>query len=55
MLTNDAQTGGVSRLVADLAKARQVLGFQPQISLREGLKLLLEKDPQFDRKRVLTE
>jgi UDP-glucose 4-epimerase len=51
VLTNEAQNGGVSRLVADLAKARQVLGFQPQIHLREGLKLLLEKDPQFDRKR----
>lgn len=52
VLTNDGQSGGVSRLVADLAKARQVLGFQPQINLREGLKLLLAKDPQFDRKRV---
>ncbi len=53
VLTNDAQNGGVSRLVADLVKARQVLGFQPQINLSEGLKLLLEKDPQFDRKRVV--
>jgi UDP-glucose 4-epimerase len=53
VLNNDAQNGGVSRLVADLAKARQVLNFQPQVSLSEGLKLLLERDPQFDRKRVV--
>lgn len=55
VLTNEAQSGGVSRLVADLSKARQVLGFQPRISLREGLKLLLERDPQFDRKRVVAQ
>jgi UDP-glucose 4-epimerase len=53
VLTNDTQNGGVSRLVADVARARQVLGFQPRINLRQGLKLLLEQDPQFDRKRVV--
>jgi UDP-glucose 4-epimerase len=53
VLTNEAQSGGVSRLVADLTRARQVLNFQPQVSLSEGLRLLLERDPQFDRRRVM--
>lgn len=55
VLTNEAPTGGVTRLVADLTKARAVLGFQAQVDLREGLRLLLAKDPQFDRKRVFAE
>jgi UDP-glucose 4-epimerase len=53
VLTNDAQSGGVSRLVADPTRARQVLGYRAQVSLSEGLQLLLAKDPQFDARRVL--
>lgn len=52
VLTNDTQSGGVSRLVADLNRARQVLGYQPQVSLGDGLRLLLAKDAQFARRRV---
>ncbi len=53
VVNNETQNGGVSRLVADLTRTRQVLDFQPRVSLSEGLKLLLERDPQFDRKRVM--
>lgn len=53
VLTNESQSGGVSRLVADTNKARQLLGYRAQISLSEGLRLLLGQDPRFDRKRVL--
>jgi UDP-glucose 4-epimerase len=52
VLNNASQGGGVSRLVADLARARQILGYQPQMKLRDGLRQLLAKDPQFDRTRV---
>jgi len=33
--------GDVPRLVADVARARAVLGYQPQVSLSEGLRRLL--------------
>ena len=46
-ITNLATSGGVSSLVADTTRARQILGFQPATSLAEGLKLLRERDPQF--------
>jgi UDP-glucose 4-epimerase len=42
-----AESGGVSRLVADLSQARRYLHYKPQIDLKTGLKLLLEHDPQF--------
>jgi UDP-glucose 4-epimerase len=43
----DAQAGGVSRLCADISRAQQLLGFAPKIDLDTGLKLTLERDPQF--------
>jgi UDP-glucose 4-epimerase len=52
VLNNASQGSGVSRLVADLARARQVLGYQPQTGLRDGLRLLLEKDAQFNHNRA---
>lgn len=42
-----AQSGGVSRLVADLTRARKLLHYTPRVDLVTGLQLLLEKDPQF--------
>jgi UDP-glucose 4-epimerase len=45
-LYNQAESGGVPHLVADLALARAKLGFQPRISLEEGLRRLLALDPQ---------
>jgi UDP-glucose 4-epimerase len=53
VIYNDAQKGGVSRLVADLTTARQVLSYQPKVSLAEGLARLLKADPQFDRRRAI--
>jgi UDP-glucose 4-epimerase len=47
VLHSGAQTGGVSRLCANITQARQLLGFAPQVDLDTGLKLTLEGDPQF--------
>lgn len=49
VLYNEAQQGGVSRLVADLTLAVQVLGYVPRVSLLDGLRRLLALDPQFAR------
>ncbi|MFQ6057982.1 MAG: NAD-dependent epimerase/dehydratase family protein [Anaerolineae bacterium] len=38
---SDAQSGGVSRSVADIRLARQRLGFEPRVSLDEGLRLMV--------------
>lgn len=46
-LYNAAQSGGVSRLVADISLARHKLGFKSKTDIDKGLRLLLEKDPQF--------
>jgi UDP-glucose 4-epimerase len=40
-ITNQAQNGGVSRSVADIRLARRKLGFEPQVSLQEGLRLMV--------------
>ena len=45
---------GVSTMQADLALARQVLGFEPRVALDEGLRLILERDPRFGRVRAST-
>jgi len=47
IIYNKAESGGVSRLVADLSRAREKLGFKPKVSIEEGLQRLLELDPQF--------
>jgi len=44
---NRQKTGGVKRLVADIAMAREYLGFRPSRSLDEALRLTLEMDPRF--------
>ena len=41
------ESGGVSRLVADLTLARDKLNYEPQVDLETGLRLLLERDSQF--------
>jgi UDP-glucose 4-epimerase len=46
-LYNSAQSGGVSRLVADIGLARRKLGFKPKTDIDKGLRLSLERDPQF--------
>jgi UDP-glucose 4-epimerase len=47
ILHNLAQSGGVSRLVADVNLAQQLLGWVPLVGLDEGLRLTLERDPRF--------
>ena len=47
VLHNLEQPGGVSRLVADVSLARQLLGWTPSTELDEGLRLTLERDPRF--------
>jgi UDP-glucose 4-epimerase len=42
-----AESGGVSRLVADLTLARRWLGYDPQADLETGLRLLLEHDARW--------
>jgi UDP-glucose 4-epimerase len=45
---NSAQiSGGVSRLCADLSLARKKLNYSPSVSLEEGIRLTLQKDPRF--------
>jgi UDP-glucose 4-epimerase len=40
-------SGGVSRMCADLALAAQKLNYRPSISLEDGLRLTLQRDPRF--------
>ena len=44
------ESGGVSRLVANISRAKEVLGFAPQVELREGLHQMTIKDTRFSRK-----
>jgi UDP-glucose 4-epimerase len=44
---NPRVTSGVSRMCADISKAKEALDYVPMISLENGLRLTLEKDPQF--------
>lgn len=43
---NPRVSSGVSRMCADISKAKQALNYVPLISLENGLRLTLEKDPQ---------
>lgn len=47
VLLSPAESGGVSRLCADLTLARRLLGYEPRVDLREGLRLTLKLDPRF--------
>lgn len=49
VIVNSQLSGGISRLVADLRLARERLGYQPQVSLRDGLERTLREDPRFRR------
>ena len=44
---NVDKTGGVQRLVADIVRARQYLGYSPKVSLAEGLSSILSVDTRF--------
>jgi nucleoside-diphosphate-sugar epimerase len=49
IITHSRTDPGVSRMCADLTLAREKLGYQPRISLAEGLRLTLERDPRFSK------
>jgi UDP-glucose 4-epimerase len=49
VIHNPKNDPGVSRMCADLTLAREKLGYQPRISLLEGLRLTLERDLRFRR------
>lgn len=49
VMNNPRTDPGVSRMQADLSLAREKIGYQPRISLAEGLRLTLERDPRFRR------
>lgn len=51
VLYNRETAGGVGRLVADLSKAKRLLGFAPAVDVAAGLQRLLEQDPLFARHR----
>ncbi len=51
VIYNPQQSGGTGRLVADLTRARKLLGYQPRVTLREGLARLLAEDPRFAARR----
>ncbi len=44
VLYNEKQSGGVSRLVASLEKARALLNYRPRVDLRTGLQRFLAED-----------
>ena len=46
-LINPSETGGVSRLVADVSLASSLLGWEPRVSLQEGLASVIDRDPRF--------
>lgn len=46
-LTNQQKAGGVPRLVADISRAQQLLGFRPLVGLADGLKRILQEDGRF--------
>ncbi len=47
MLHSPAESGGVARLCADISAARRLLGYEPRVELRQGLRLTMERDPRF--------
>jgi UDP-glucose 4-epimerase len=47
VLHSPAESGGVARLCADISAARRLLGYEPKIDLRKGLRLTLDRDPRF--------
>ena len=47
VIHNDQQSGGIRRMAADLHRAKALLGYEPQVDLETGLRLLLKTDPRF--------
>ena len=47
IIVNSSVSGGVSSLVADTSRAKALLNYEPQVTIEQGLTLLIERDPQF--------
>ncbi|MCA9958707.1 MAG: NAD-dependent epimerase/dehydratase family protein [Anaerolineales bacterium] len=47
VIHNQQKSGGVPRLVADISRARLLLGYQPMVNLNDGLRQLLAEDERF--------
>jgi len=47
LISNEQQSGGIRLMVADLTRARSLLGYEPRVDLESGLRLLLKADPRF--------
>jgi nucleoside-diphosphate-sugar epimerase len=41
------QDPGPSQMAADIQRARDKLGYQPRLDIREGLETMVSKDPRF--------
>jgi UDP-glucose 4-epimerase len=52
IIYNPRTDSGVSRMCADISLARQKLNYQPRVSLVEGLRLTLERDPLYKRETL---
>ena len=50
---NPRSNSGVSRMCADLTLAEEKLGYQPRVSLEEGLCLTIEKDSRFENPKFI--
>jgi nucleoside-diphosphate-sugar epimerase len=44
---NPRVSGGVSRMCADISLAKEKLNYLPLIPLEKGIRLTIERDPQF--------
>ena len=51
VIYNTEKSGGVPRLVADISRARLLLGYEPQVNLEAGLRRMLAEDARFLVKR----
>jgi UDP-glucose 4-epimerase len=49
LISNPSKSGGVPRLVADISRARELLDFEPNTGLQDGLRLTMEQDYRFHR------
>ena len=45
----ETESGGVSKLVADISTARRLLNYTPKTELMQGLALMFEHDPRFQQ------
>ena len=52
LLYTGGQSGGVSRMCADLTLARDLLGYEPRVFLEEGLRRLVSEDERFSVRLV---